>query len=216
MLKEKIQVLDDFAKNGLNSDIYIKEFEFARENKKSKENKKSNRFKAKRAICYLRDLLKYKQCSSIFCEKIGEDAFKRLEDQIPNFLELPGDVWNNNGVFQNCLHNSKRKTGKPNYLIRKVYDELYDKLGEVGCCPEQFDCTFNFVPRMCDVSGRANCLFCPLDSKNIEKNSNHVKIPEEFCHHDESKFCPFLLFAVGYKVKCEKMKNCCPNWLDKK
>ena len=206
ILKEKTEILEEFSYNGFDSKYYKKEF--------ARGHKKSNRFKSKRAICYLRDLFKYPLCADILSKKLGEKSFNLLKSQIPDVLEFPGDVWNNNRVFQKCLNivDSKRKTDSPNYLIRKLYDELCDKIGKekVGCYPEQFDCSFNFVPRMCDVSGQANCQFCPIEPKYLEKNSNHIHIPDEFCHHNKDKFCPFLLFAVGYKVKCKDIEKC-PN-----
>ena len=204
LLRAKETALDDLDINGLNSSQYMDNF--------SRDRKTSFRFKSKRVFCYVRDLLKYKSCADLFRRGIGESVFLELSSQIPAYLELPGDVWNNNKTFQKCLDISNERLGgkkdTPNIRVRNIYEQLCKAFGEdnVGCYPEQFDCTFDFVRRMCNAIGQTNCIFCPL------YQDNHFLIPKELCYCNEDGFCPFLLFAVGYKVKCIKMKDVCPNW----
>lgn len=212
ILDRKRKDINDLEENGLESEAYLKVF-----NRGSKAN---NRYKAKRVTCYVRDLLMYRPCTEAFKEEIeksGRGLFDKLKDQMPDVFELPGDTWNNNDIFNKCLSLGNGNTkDAPNILVRKTYEELCNELGgkeNVGCFPEQFDCTFDFVPRMCDSVAQKNCYLCPINHDNMEKHQNHFVINEELCHREEKKYCPFLLFAVGYKVECGKMKNCCPNWL---
>ena len=189
--------------------------------------KESERFNAKRVTCFLRDLLMYHPCVDKFCE---DDVFKShlemLKTQMPEVLELPGDTWNNNSVFHQCLalkYENKRDGDKPNYAVRCTYEELIEKLGEdeVGCYPEQFDCTFNFVQRMCDSVAMKNCDYCPISRRRMEDNGNLCSIPVELCLQTkpdgdpsiEDKYCPFLLLAAGYKAKCKDVKHVCPKWI---
>lgn len=211
MLDEKKASLFSLGKYGLKSYNYKVDF--------SRGSQNSNRFKAKRVICYLRDLLK---CKPYYVERfkecLGESLFDVLYSQIPDSLELPGDTWNNNDSFQKCLDIAddchKKKSDFPNVRIRNRYSELKDLFGKenVGCYPEQFDCSFDFVPRMCNAGGKRNCPYCPISIENMKKHSGHLHIPEEFCHKDKDKFCPFLLYAAGYKIKCGVIdEKVCPN-----
>ena len=214
ILIEKKAVLEDFDKNGLNSKYYKKEF--------IRGSRYNNRYKAKRVTCYVRDLLMYCPCVDILKVRFGDKTHEELIEQMADVLELPGDTWNNNDVLNKCLRlqsENENVNDTPNIIVRKVYDMLCEKLGgkeKVGCFPEQFDCTFDFAPRMCNSVAQKNCCFCPIEPKNIEKHRNHIIINEKFCHKEEERFCSFLLFAVGYKVECGKMKDYCPNWLTEK
>lgn len=209
-LKRK-EAFEEFVAQGLDSTFYRQSF--ARNDQNIKNN---NRFSAKRVICYLRDLFKFKPLAEIMCQALGHDIFDILKRQIPDVLELPGDVWNNNGTFQKCLRGKltsiDKKNDKPNIFFRRIYNELCKKVEKenVGCYPEQLDCTFSFVPRMCEASGRINCVFCPINEENMKDGMLHID--ERFCHHDEEKYCPFLLLAAGFKVKCGDMEGVCPNW----
>ena len=173
ILKEKKIVLEDFDKNGLSSKYYKKEFQLG------DYSNKNNRYNAKRVACFVRDLLMYHPCANVFEKRFGDKLFGELREQMAAVLELPGDTWNNNDVLNECLHlqcENKNANDTPNIVVRKVYDMLCEKLGgkeKVGCFPEQFDCTFDFAPRMCNSVAQKNCCFCPIDSNNMKKHQNH-------------------------------------------
>ena len=60
--------------------------------------------------------------------------------------------------------------------------------------PEQFDVTFDFVPRMCEKN---NCDICPFNLTN--KNNNIDKI----CVNDKSKYCTVAQICCNYKCMCK-------------
>lgn len=172
---------------------------------------RKQRFSIKRLTCFVRDLLK---CDH-FLDKGGEylslNMMEKLQAQL-HILELPGDVWNNNAHFQECffLHSSQeqQKVKHFNKMLREFYEKYaWEELGlsPLNYYPEQFDTTFDFVPRMCEKTGQTNCSFCPIGRSD-------GKIPKEFCleKSDKEKFCPFLLYACGYKVCCKDVESC-PN-----
>ena len=82
-----------------------------------------------------------------------------------------------------------------NVLLRRIYREEQIDSG----CPEQFDITFDFVPRMCTQS---NCSLCPY-GKEIGLGQDLSKI----CIKDSSKYCPVVLVCCGYKKMCDP-NNC--------
>ena len=127
-------------------------------------------------------------------------------------------------------NNDLLKNKKSNIVVRMLFDKLKEKNIQDSCYPEQFDCTFSFVPRMCDSrSDIDNCNICPFKVNNITKAA---PINELFCLIDKedddyypykdddeefydfvrvrNKYCPFLLYSCGYKAKCKDLKNC-PN-----
>lgn len=175
-------------------------FEYGLSDKKYLDFLKNDRYKTKRVTCFLRDLLKFDHFSEMFKPCIGDEDFKDLKDQLKD-LDLPGDVWNNNSTFRKCfLADSGNENKEPfNMIIRG----LHDKEKNPEWYPEQLDCTFDFVPRMCEKQNETNCIHCPI--------KNDGKIPKDFCSSDGTKFCPFLLYACGYATKCKDIKEYCPN-----
>lgn len=175
-------------------------------------NASKQRFQAKRVTCTLRDFLKCHNFSNDFkreCSNGYQDHWQTLTGQL-NQLELPGDVWNNNTAFRKCLFpdelNSeyrriKRTRAKEiplNMLLRFVYEHYDIKEGY----PEQFDATFDFVPRMCE---KGNCQFCDLNMQVERKNLDALCIAGA---PDASNiFCPPLLYFCGYKMFCNKICN---------
>ena len=166
-------------------------------------------YKNKRLTCFVRDLLKCEHFRSLFSEIVSPQTMDHLQDQ-RHLLELPGDVWNNNSSFRECFLQKVNIDTSPkehfNKVVRDIYEKAWDELSvdKNSYYPEQLDTTFDFVPRMCEQNGQTNCRYCPLKRED-------GKIAEEFCvaEHDD-KFCPFLLYACGYKVPCREMRNC-PN-----
>ena len=178
------------------------------------ETFRKERYKSKRLTCFVRDLFKCEHYRSLFEKIISPQVMKKLQNQL-YVLELPGDVWNNNEHFQECfrrcfkIEEPKRKTEQFNEIVRALYEnQVWAELGltRSDYYPEQLDTTFDFVPRMCEKTGRANCDICPLNPKG------NGKISGKFClkESDQEKFCPFLLYACGYKVSCKDVKTC-PN-----
>ena len=176
---------------------------------------KNEIFSAKRVLCYVRDLLKFQNVENAFANHFkkclnDEDTFTILEDQL-YLLELPGDVWNNNDKFYNCLfegtdEEKKYKGKKKKVALNRLLRHIYEIQGIKNCYPEQFDVTFDFARNMCSKQNKGNCTYCPFEKDNS-------KIPDAFClkGENEDNYCPFLLYACGYKTPCNKIKEHCPN-----
>lgn len=169
----------------------------------------------KRTWCALRDYLKSPVYKELF-EKSIKEALVGYESDITALfnpknnssaacrcIELPGDVWNENSTFRICITDyHKGKLGK---VLREQYNEVEDIEGY----PEEFDTTFDFVPRMCE---KRNCDICPFatcsehESKKTELN--HVKI-SSLCVENKEKYCPLILLYCGYYYKCVGDKKRC-------
>lgn len=216
---KKVEKVKEIIKNK-KCDFYEKIF---------KENKfEQNRFKCKRLWCALRDYLKSKQFKEQFQNElleritynksqIQEILKKDNNKRLLNYLELPGDVWNNNFKFRNCIivkenntYIENKKEIPLNKLLREIYNkEKNNKKESCNWYPEQFDITFNLASRMCKND---NCEICPLA---IYKNENQKeKIKERIrgiCNYKTNKFvdrlCPIALILCDYKLKC-KGENC--------
>ena len=183
-------------------------------NDESKFNKKLNEFKKdstkgkKRLWCCIRD---YKKglFNNIFCEGVrdvaGDDAEEIINiwNELPmNQIELPGDVWNNSPTFRNNLfakvvniENIPKTWGMPT-IIRDIYEQLKNHDGVKSFYPEQFDVTFDFVPRMCS---KKQCNVCIFSAKGIDK----------ICIPTEDKFCPVASFSCGYITECTDINGDC-------
>jgi hypothetical protein len=191
--KNREQILRILQKD----EIFEKEFELFLKSDSHLTNKK-------RMWCALRDYIK----SPEFCKLIIE-GFKEINKNNlievwlsldKSDLELPGDAWNNNVKFRDCLFSrffednelkedqSLFEGMKAPVFIRGIYEKCKPEIGY----PETFDITFDFVPRMCE---KKMCDFC------IFNNENEIK---KLCTQDESKYCPVLLISCGYKCKCKK------------
>jgi hypothetical protein len=162
--------------------------------------KKDIIFKQKRAWCSLRDFLKSPEFTVYFFSALKESGFTdfsmlRSKD-ILKYLELPGDVWNNNPKFRKCIMRDtpyEHSTLNLPKLLRKIFNENRQTIKEGY--PEQFDITFDFVSRMCAM--RSNCSICPYElihGKTIEFN--------KVCIGDKSKYCPIMYICCNYKMKC--------------
>lgn len=171
-------------------------------------------FKQKRAWCCLRDFLKSPEFNSYFKNALKKENidFEELElFSLKSFhqLELPGDVWNNNPKFRNCiLENIENAESKKslNKILREYFEKNKSDLG--NSYPEQFDITFDFVPRMCKKN---NCDICPIGLIKGNKQSKFNKI----CIVNTNYYCPVALTNCNYKIeckgnKCELLKNTMP------
>lgn len=146
-------------------------------------------FKMKRVWCALRDYLK----ANIFNE-FFEEVFKDIKvskDKLLYYLELPGDVWNNNPTFRKCVFSEETNNIALNQYLREIF---YKKNGKFDYYPEQFDCTFDFVPRMCE-SPENNCCFCPF---NKQKENDFDK----YCVNENGKMCTIAKICCGYDFEC--------------
>lgn len=159
-------------------------------------------YASKRAICALRDYFKGAKYIEHFKILLGENAFDNLSKHLDQ-LELPGDVWNNNSRFGKCMQDLGFDYGEVktkqylNRALRTAYDAMDKKVGY----PEQFDFTFDFVPRMCEKSNCDICLFKYLKGKNdFDKDTFNMYCIEG----NDDKMCPVLLQYCGYTVKCKK------------
>ena len=130
-------------------------------------------YKQKRAWCSLRDFIKSPVFKSFFkralrIEGLTDKDFRKLfEPESLTQLELPGDVWNNNSKFRKCILRGTSYEGSKE-LLNKIIREYYDKnKSYLQGYPEQFDITFDFVPRMCE---KDNCTICPINKINNSIN----------------------------------------------
>lgn len=118
-------------------------------------------------------------------------------------IELPGDTWNENPIFKqnligNILHIKELpKSWNMPKIIREMYNQIKNELekNKIFFYPEQFDITFDFIPRMCS---RKLCHVCPFG----ENGSELICIP------NKEKFCPVALITCGYAVKCIETEKC--------
>ncbi|HOA46309.1 MAG: hypothetical protein KBB61_04555 [Paludibacteraceae bacterium] len=164
--------------------------------------KKDTMFYQKRAWCSLRDFFKSPEINPYFKSALTEENidFEKLDlFSLKSFqqFELPGDVWNNNSKFRNCiLENTEFEKSKKslNIILREYFDNNKNDLG--SSYPEQFDITFDFVPRMCKNN---NCDICPIGLiKGNEKSKNF----EKTCIINKRYYCPVALTNCNYKIKC--------------
>ena len=166
-------------------------------------------FQQKRAWCSLRDFLKSPEFKGYFKNAMINSKYlteyeidELLSDNMLHQLELPGDVWNNNSKFRKCVFKDTdyaNKTENFNILLRKYHDANPG----MQAYPEQFDITFDFVPRMCDNN---NCEICPIGY--LANNKNKGKDFEKTCINNKNKYCPVALVGCGYKINCYEKKDC--------
>lgn len=158
-------------------------------------------FKQKRAWCSLRDFLKLPEFKQYFKDALSEESLssndfdKLLSSEALSQLELPGDVWNNNSKFRNCILKDTDYEKSKNDL-NEILREYFNKNQQhITGYPEQFDITFDFVPRMCD---KDNCDLCPINRiNNKENNFNRI------CLKNENMYCPVILVGCNYKNHCK-------------
>jgi hypothetical protein len=172
-------------------------------NEQLKIFKKDKIFKQKRAWCSLRDFIKSNEFFSYFKNAMlqynTDNEINSLKNEkcLEQFV-LPGDVWNNNSTFGKCIlekspyENSKKSL---NVILDDYFKKNHPKMGY----PEQFDVTFDFVPRMCEKN---NCDICPI--KNIEENNNF----ENICINNKEKYCTVALCSCNYKNYCIGREEC--------
>jgi len=176
--------------------ILSSERDFDNELKKFKRNSTNGK---KRLWCCIRD---YKKgtFNTIFNEAIRENSKDtrviKIWNQLPmNQIELPGDVWNNSPLFRNNLlgnvielSDKIENWGMPK-VVRNVYNQVEQEDGFEKFYPEQFDITFDFVPRMCN---KELCDVCPFGKDGAKS----------ICISNDKKNCPVSLVTCGYVRRC--------------
>ena len=164
--------------------------------------RKDRIFYQKRAWCSLRDFLKSPEFKEHLLNSLKRmNVNESLIEQIFSLkslkqFELPGDVWNNNSKFRNCiLENTEYKSSKKslNKILRDYYDKNEQELND--CYPEQFDISFDFVPRMCESD---NCDICPIGKLKSNPNSQF----EKTCVNNKNLYCSVSLINCNYKINC--------------
>lgn len=163
---------------------------------------KAKKFGQKRAWCSLRDFFKSPEFNENFKGALKDQGFQN-EDLTQLFslkslqqFELPGDVWNNNSKFRNCILKDTEYQNTPkalNKILREYYNKNKDDL--INCYPEQFDVTFDFVPRMCMKN---NCDICPIGSLKRNSQSNFTKT----CVQNPKLYCSVAMIDGNYKIDC--------------
>jgi len=181
---EKVRIILDDSNN------FEKEFEIF---------KKDTIFKQKRAWCSLRDFFKSPEFNMYFknsLEKENVDTSQLFSLKSFQQFELPGDVWNNNSKFRNCiLENTEYENSKKglNKILRDYFEKNKEDLGD--SYPEQFDITFDFVPKMCENN---NCDICPIGLLKGKANSKFKKT----CVINKDYYCTVALTNCNYKIDC--------------
>jgi hypothetical protein len=167
-----------------------------------KKFKKDAIFNQKRAWCSLRDFFKSPEFKEYFKNSLTiEGVSIKEQNQLFSLkslqqFELPGDVWNNNSKFRNCiLENTEYENSKKslNKILRDFFEK--NKSDLKNCYPEQFFITFDFVPRMCESN---NCDICPIGLLKGKKHSNFMKT----CVNNDNLYCSVALINCNYKVPC--------------
>ncbi len=164
--------------------------------------KKGAIFYQKRAWCSLRDYFKSPELKEYFKRTLYQEAIgSEQQDELFSLkslkqFELPGDVWNNNSKFRNCiLKGSEYENSNEslNVILRDYFDKNETELE--GCYPEQFDVTFDFIPRMCQSY---NCNICPIGLLKGEKGLYFKKS----CVNNKILYCSVALTNCNYKIDC--------------
>jgi hypothetical protein len=163
-------------------------------------------FNQKRAWCSLRDFLKSPEFKQYFNDALRKeylsegDFIKLFSYEALIQLELPGDVWNNNSKFRNCILKDTEYEYSKNALNKILRDFFNKNIQDIIGYPEQFDITFDFIPRMCDLN---NCALCPIYKIENEENSF-----DKICLKNEKMYCPVVLIGCNYKNNCKGKDNC--------
>jgi len=78
--------------------------------------------------------------------------------------------------------------------VREYFEK--NKSNLINCYPEQFDITFDFVPRMC---AKRLCRVCPFGENGVDS----------ICLPSQDRFCPVALVSCGYLIKCVGRQEDC-------
>ena len=128
------------------------------------------------------------------------DCRKRMNVSPIGCCALAGTTYNTD---RRCITN--KRTGKLGELLRNEFNQIY-KNGSIphNGYPEQFDTTYDFVPKMCELD---NCSICPFNAVKGE-TINQEKL-DSLCIETSGKYCPLVLLYCGYFHKCPGSKQSC-------
>lgn len=158
-------------------------------------------YSSKRLWCSIRDYIMSPAYSKAFLPAINGILAKHGKGVIQSYtnqLELPGDVWNNNSNFVQCVRNgiSKAPTTPFNKFLR---EKIYSASDDIAC----FDVSFSLVPRICD--GNSDCASCPFGLIKVPPLKHNIA---KMCVNDTNKWCPIVLYSTGYKMDCVGKCKC--------
>jgi len=172
------------------------------------EFKKTSTKGKKRLWCCVRDYKKglyhevFKEAIKEIANNNAGESIKRWNNLPMDQIELPGDVWNNSPLFKDNLFanvidmNSIPQTWRMPEIIRELYNQLKNNEEIKDFYPEQFDITFDFVPRMCN---KKLCNVCVFGRNGVGS----------ICIPTQDKYCPVALLSCGYIAKCVRNQGNC-------
>jgi len=155
------------------------------------------RFEGKKRVwCCVRDYTKSKEFNGYIINSLrrlenSKFSLAVFQDETQYYhLELPGDVWNLREEFiENLIRNNL------NIKSKNIPKELRKNM-EYPYYPEQFDLTFDFVPRMCssasNIINKTMCNICFFGPSGMT----------DYCHADTNLKCPILMISCDYSVDC--------------
>ena len=158
----------------------------------------------KRLWCSVRDYFKSPDFSVYFkagLKNYNININNSAYIEIFKYIELPGDVWNNNKKFRNCILNNDNDDTTPiSYILREEYDNENNKHQlQLEWYPEKFDVSFDFAMRMC---ANNKCKYCILNKRHINKDITKI------CHQIKNKFCLLAMVYCGYEYECPGINEC--------
>ena len=158
------------------------------------------KFIQKRLWCVIRDFLRYKHFNDMFVKYVGSTFSIESNQSLLKDLELPGDVWNQNDKFKNCFWGKDKLPDKGPLPknIREFYQKQSQDNNTLQFIPEDYDVTFEFVPRMC---AKEECVVCPFNTQGDSKVL-------ELCHQKAGRLCPVIKFCSGSNFKCIGTSKC--------
>lgn len=166
---------------------------------------RGSQYNIKRVWCCLRDYIKSPEYGDIYFKQglLNRGMNVQTVDMLFSheakcYLELPGDVWNNNATFRKCLLLDENISAEENKMpLNRLLRRLFEREAITVGYPEQFDTTFDFVPRMCEKN---NCSICPFRAVREENDIWSV------CIDNKDKFCTVALVCCGYICRCKGNK----------
>lgn len=158
------------------------------------------KFLQKRLWCVIRDFLRYKHFNDMFVKIVGNDFSIERNQSLLKDLELPGDVWNQNDKFKTCFWKNNELSGDGSLpkQIREFYQNQCLSNDANQFIPEDYDITFEFVPRMC---AKDECKVCPF---NMSEGTRVL----EMCHQRKGCLCPVIKFCSGSNFECLGSNQC--------
>lgn len=164
-------------------------------------DKQKKRFDGmKRLWCCIRDYLKayyYKDYFDNSLKKFSIKIDQKSKEQMLKYIELPGDVWNNNSKFRKCILLNNTSNDKLSKILRQDYTDNTKEWEKYNLYPECFDVSFDLAMRMCENN---KCSYCLM-------NNNKNK-PYKMCSNKKGCICPLAMVYCGYEYECCGKDDC--------